>query len=281
MRKLFLIWLLIFLLPALLIADYDKGGNVKIGSDLTIDEGEKTDHAVCIGGDIMIYGKVEDEVVAIGGSIYLGPNAIINSDVVSIGGNIEKHDRAIVRGDIVELNSMDIEDIVPIFSHGQLWNFWWFGKLIFGLGYIALCIIIVLIFPETIKEVTTTVQNTPMASAGAALIGFISIIPLIIILAISMIGIPLIPLVGMIIMTGTLFGYTAIGGFIGIRISESLNKPETSQLGQVFFGILLLWILGLIPVMGGLIQVVANFMGFGACIMAIINRRKNFKPVTS
>ena len=66
MRKIFLIWLLVFQLPVLLSAKPDKGGNIKIGSDLTVAEGIKTDHAFCIGGDTMVFGKVKNEDMAIG-----------------------------------------------------------------------------------------------------------------------------------------------------------------------------------------------------------------------
>ena len=73
------------------------GGTATVEKNATVGE----DVAV-IGGSAFIDGFVMGDLVALGGIITLGPNAVIQGDATAIGGAIERDPNARVQGNIVE-----------------------------------------------------------------------------------------------------------------------------------------------------------------------------------
>ena len=55
---------------------------------------------VVVGGDATIDGHADDDVVVIGGTLRLGPKAVVGGDVVTVGGDAVIDPAAIVRGKV-------------------------------------------------------------------------------------------------------------------------------------------------------------------------------------
>ena len=88
---------------------------VRIGGDVVVDVGTEVTDAVAVGGSVTVNGKVRDSAVAVGGSVILGPNAVIGKDVVSIGGAVKQAQGSKIHGDVVELNIPGVSAIMPFF----------------------------------------------------------------------------------------------------------------------------------------------------------------------
>ena len=80
------------------------------------------------------------------------------------------------------------------------------------------------------------------------LLGIILVVPLAIMLAISIIGIALIPLEILAVFLAALIGYLAVAIIIGRRVLRALKKDNPAIILSAILGILILWFIGLIPI---------------------------------
>src|SRR5438309_727334 len=74
---------------------------VHIGGSVTVDADETIDgDVVAIGGSARVRGEVRGEVVAIGGYVELGPNAIVRKGITVVGRTVRRDPAARVDGAI-------------------------------------------------------------------------------------------------------------------------------------------------------------------------------------
>ncbi|MFQ6609541.1 MAG: hypothetical protein ACE5D7_01945 [Fidelibacterota bacterium] len=267
--------ILFAIVPVFMFGWSDQGEIVRFGEDLTIEENTSVERVVVIGGSVSVYGEVEEEVVAIGGSIYLGPNAMVGSDVVSIGGNVEKHTSAIIKGKRVELGAFQLHHISHLLSPGNLFGFWWFGKIMVGLGILCVGLLIVILFPITVQSVADTITRSPFISSFAGIAGAVLFVPTMILIAISLIGIPLLPLMAIAFAGSMLVGYVAMSFLLGSKAATGFGKEDISPVGAAITGLLILWMISFIPILGSVIKIIVSIIGFGGVIMTLINKRQN------
>jgi len=253
---------------------------VKIGSEIRVERDERVDDAVAIGRDVYIDGIVDGDAVSIGGTIHLGEEAIVHGDVVTVGGSLERAEGAKVFGSTVDVGSFDISSVIDgsNFFHG------YHGiprvfKIIPFLGLIALVLLFAVLIPNELKSIANYISDEPLKIFLYGLLGAILIVPLIILLAISIIGIVLIPFVVIAIILALIIGYIAVAIIIGKKILQALNKESPALMLSALLGILVLWLIGFIPFFGSLVKCIATIFGFGAVIMAVAMHRKRKKEV--
>ncbi|MGB9612831.1 MAG: hypothetical protein ACPL4K_01460 [Candidatus Margulisiibacteriota bacterium] len=123
-----------------------KQSLIKIGESITIPEGAQVKSVVAVGGSITVYGEVLDDVVVVGGSIYLKDSAIVGGDVVAVGGKVMKEPGAIAKGDIVEVSIGAITPIVSFLAKGGILKGLAFFWVLNAIGFLALAIILVALF---------------------------------------------------------------------------------------------------------------------------------------
>ena len=85
---------------------------VKIGSDVTIEEGTKVHNVLAIGGQVTVDGVVENNIVALGGSVVLTRTAVVRGNVFALGGIIVRGRGAEVHGNVTEINADDISSAI-------------------------------------------------------------------------------------------------------------------------------------------------------------------------
>ena len=79
------------------------GVHLRFLRSYTLAEGETTNEPiVVIGGSAQIDGRAVDDVVVVGGSLHLGPKAVVEGNAVSVGGSVTLDPGASVRGSIDE-----------------------------------------------------------------------------------------------------------------------------------------------------------------------------------
>jgi hypothetical protein len=262
------------------IAQAQSQDLVKFGSDLMIEAGMNVRNAVVIAGDITVDGRVEQDVVAIGGSIILTNRAVVGRNVVAISGSIERSTGADVGGNLTEVNIPGLYTLVSAFSGGN-----WTGPFLFFalwpmvsfIGLLALAILITSFFPGPIETVSNRVEENPIRSGIVGTVGMLLIVPLGILLAISIIGLVLIPVEIFAVSIGFLLGYVAVARLIGRKLYRSLKRPPSVALWETFWGAILLGLIGLIPVVGWLVNALAALLGFGGVWAAIRHRHPQRK----
>jgi len=275
-------WVVFFLLVALPLAFVPVAGAevrniVKIGSDIVVEEGMRVGDAVAIGGDVTVNGVVEGDVVAVGGSVILGSKAVVDGDVVSVGGAIEKEEGARVRRDIVEVNIPGISSVITSLSKGK-WRGWsWAFRIITFVGLLALALLLVAIIPKPFGLISAMVQENTLKVTLWGLLGLVLAVPLAILLAISLVGIPLIPLEIILVGCAFLVGYIAVAQLIGKKMAAALKRPDLNILWGTSWGLITLWVIGWVPVLGWLVKAVALLLGFGGVIAILLSTARSYR----
>ena len=203
-----------------------SNGRVRLGGSITVDEDEEVNGAVvAIGGHVDINGRVREDVVAVGGTVRLGPKAEIQGDVTTVGGSVSRDPEAVVRGQVneVEFPSIRLRPIRPWSCSRRtvvVWQRAWRRVRLAGtlvrMGLFALlAALILLLLPRGVERIDRAVRAEPVK---AALVGFFAqllFVPLLVMtvlfLAISIVGIPLLVLVPFAVLAffvALLLGFT-------------------------------------------------------------------------
>ncbi len=280
-------------------------GAVVFGGPLEV-RGRVEGDAVAIGGGITVDGEVTGDVAAVGGPVSLGPEAEVWGDAVSVGGTVRRQSGAVVHGQVVEV---PFGSTINFPDWGD-WNFWpptkWpQGEVlftpwrlvakamwrVFGIAVLALlACLVLLVAPRPVERVQRAIA---VEAWKAGLIGFLAqalflptLLVVILVLCISIIGIPLLLLVPFAIMGLCLVAFVGycgvayqIGRFIERRFGWDLTSPYlVITVGVVaihvwsLVGALLawgpLWIFSIMfRTFGALIWYVAGTVGFGAALL--------------
>ena len=144
------------------------------------------------------------------------------------------------------------------------WRYSWFRTVRF-LGILAVGIFFVILFPNSIKTASAVVENQV---ARKILIGFITFILtpiMVLLLAVTIIGIPLIPIMLLLLYAAGLFGYICISIYLGRRLNEQFKfKPKI--LLEFVLGAILLKLIQLVPLIGSLTSILILIMSLGITV---------------
>ena len=250
---------------------------VKFWSDLVVEEAMWVRDAVVIGGHITVNGIVEHDVVAVGGSVMLGPESVVGRNVVSVGGAIDKSEGAEVQGDIVEVNIPALASgLTSVFRdnwQGLRWAFQILALIAF-IGFLALALLVIALLPRPVGLVSAAVENHTLKAALWGLLGMVMIVPLAIFLAVSVVGLVLMPLYGFLVACAFLAGYIAVAHLIGKKIMAALKRPDRPMLWETFLGLIVLRAIGWVPIVGWMVNGAAGLLGLGGVIACPISARK-------
>jgi hypothetical protein len=247
---------------------------VKVGSDATVEAGTTVYDAVAIGGSLTVRGRVEHDAVAIGGSVILSSGTVVGHNAVAVGGAIQRDAQSQVLGDVMEVGIPGASSAVSSARRTNWVRVFWIVKLVSFIGFVALVLVIAAVFPRQLDIVASTVEHALMHSVLWGVLGTVLIVPLAVLLAISIVGILLIPLEFVFILIAMVFGYVAIARFVGSKMVKAFGQAPLSLLVETLVGIFILFVIGIIPIVGWLVQWIVTFIGFGGVLSALFSRRE-------
>jgi hypothetical protein len=248
---------------------------VVFGQSLNIGADEIVDKAVAIGGSVTIAGHVRHDAVAIGGSVTLQPGARVEGDAVAVGGSVSVEPGATLEGDNVSLGGTlpstfgSLTRWVVGGGRGMRSAFGLAPRMMRAVLVYLIALLIAVAFPGALARVKTYLVHRPGLSALGGLAILFGFVPLCVLLAVTIIGIPLIPVAVMALVALLLFGFTVAAGWLGERIPllESKTPVKTVALGGS-----VLAALSLIPWLGTAgLALVAAFAG-GATLLSRFGR---------
>jgi len=254
----------------------------RVGGDIVIQENETVNSAVAIGGDVTVYGNVEEEAVAIGGSVYLKDGSYVEGDAVSIGGKVYIENNAEFKGDIV-----DVGNLISLFSGKSEHHFPGehhhheipaFLKILPFLAFLIIGLLITTFIPNSIRSTMNLLDQRALGAFGIGVLGFIAFFPMILTLIISLLGIPLIPLFVTTYILTVVFGYLGASAWLGDKVLAALKYPGKHILLVLVTGLIIIKIVGYIPGLGGLFKAVVVTLGLGA---VLINLKGRFSKKTT
>lgn len=280
---------------------------VRIGTSMRLPKGERVDgDVVSIGGSADVDGEVARDVSVIGGSLNLGPDAIVHGDVAVVGGSMTRSPGARVDGKVAEVGiglggafpwnlpsrrNFRARQISPAAGLA--------GTILRTTLMLMGGLLVVTLGGRFVGEVAERAAHEPLRSGLAGLVAEICFVPLLVVtvlvLAVSIIGIPLLILVPFAVAFAVVLmfiGFTGIAAHVGRLMSTRFGNQWGPYL-SVAVGVLTivaitliaritsvalgfssgLFVSGPLRVIGFLVEYVAWTMGIGAVILAWRSRR--------
>lgn len=249
------------------------------GGPITIDGSVKGDVA-SFGGGITINGEVDGDVASTGGDVTLGPKAVISGDLALLGGKLQKADGAVIRGSI---SNVDSKLAARLAMMGARWKNWEpdvrkdlgvAGRVALFAGFLALTICIGLLvvladvlLPKPVDAVAQSVKTDFWNAAGIGVLMLLCFGPSLVLLAVSILGIPLIPLAFVAAAAAGVLALAAASRLAGERLFESLEKPLPGRASAAAAGYGLL--VGIL-VCGKVLRLAGGFVAFagGTLVLA-------------
>lgn len=278
------------------------GDRVRVGGSIHVQEDEQVDgDVVATFGSVRIDGTVTGDVVAVGGSVRLGPDALIEGDVTAVGGTIHRSPGSRVEGSIEEVawGGPNIHIDGPRFHAPFMEGI---GGLIGTVvGFILLAAfasLAYLLARRPVERMAYRVATSPWKAALVGLVAQILFFPalvlLVVLLAVSIIGIPLllvIPFALVALALGVLVGFTAVARQLGGAAEQRFGWQHDSPFIAVVVGVGILMLVSffgsalgvaggplkvfavILGILGFVIQYAAWTVGFGALLLTRFGTR--------
>lgn len=274
-----------------------NGDVVRIGGDVNVARDERVEgDVVVVFGSADVNGEVTGDLVVVMGPANLGPEAVVRGDLNVVGGNLSRAPGAQVMGDLNEVGMGGRVGGRGRRFRGMFGSLWsGFGGFAATMARVILmllaALIVVAIARAAVERVAARAAAVPVRAGLAGLAAELLFIPLlvvtVVVLAISIVGIPLIllvPFAGVMVMLGAFVGYTGLAYQVGTLLTRRFGRTDRSAFTLVIFGVVALagvtlvgklaglaggFLLGVpLVVFGYLIEYVAWTIGFGAAILA-------------
>jgi hypothetical protein len=141
------------------------------------------------------------------------------------------------------------------------------GGIVTALAFAALGALVVIFAPNATKRVSDAVQSKPLNTAGVGCLTALVLPILGILLLVTIIGIPVAFLLGLVSWAAWIFGGIAVGLLAGEKILRAFKVGNVLPVVAVVLGIVVLMIVGQVPVLGWLVSCIVGLIGLGAVVM--------------
>lgn len=219
--------------------------NVWIGSGQTIINSElKTDVNIG-GGEITL-----DADARVGGNLnYWSDQEIKLLQGASVAGVVVRQEN---------LKSLDKDRLTPFFSGASL-----VFKIVSTFSLLIIGLLLLRFFPKKTLQVSVEIDKNPLPSFGwgiglSIILGVLSFI-----LVVSLFGLPLGLLTGVILAIELYLSVIFISLWLGRRVFTGLDNPKRYSWALVV-GLFLFQLLSVVPFIGGLLKLIGVLVSFGA-----------------
>ncbi len=277
---------------------------IVIWKDVTIPERLEYDTVVVMSGKVDFLGAT-DKLVVLGGSIHLRDKAVVRSKMIVLGGSVEQSPGA----QIPEAESAPSVGLVESWKHKiEEWKNKFseskdaeennddaessnddsevFGGLkksflmpfafLFSIAGFAVLFLLAMLYlavaPGMARGAEDSLRDEPFISVVWGALAYIIFIPGLIVLALTIIGIPLVPFVAIFGCLIFLAGVFAISTTLGALLL--LPFKMESRMIQTLVGLLVLWSLSALPYAGGFLSFMLCVSGTGAVLRSLFGGRR-------
>ncbi|TMI76644.1 MAG: hypothetical protein E6H05_03075 [Bacillati bacterium ANGP1] len=253
-----------------------NGSVVTMNGRIQVD-GTLQGDAMTMNGDIAVAGTVAGSVRTFNGSILLTPTARVDGDVWAVNGRVDRQPGAQVGGRIGE-GLVFTRPRAPVFRRPWAgmgrWMSGAFFRMLAGwvmIGFTVMAAAIAALFPEQIHRVSTALSEMPGRALLAGVLLWVLLPPLVMALAVSIVGIPALAFVPLGLSVLGLVGFSAAAMLLGNRIAEGFHW-HIGPVPDVVVGAAILMVLGWVPVLGWLAVLLAATWGIGGILLVTFGR---------
>ena len=254
---------------------------VQMGGRVNIAKTEVVNDIILIAGDAKIQGRVKGYVFLFGGNVKIDPGAQITGKVTVVLGEIigkeslrnnTKHETDVYE----EINGLKLATTAAsLMMEGipkEVWGdrqYAWFGwELMTFITLTLIHLLLVLIFPQQINNMASTISHRPIGSTLLGLIVLIIVPYLSILLILSIAGIPFAMLLGALLLPIAIYGKTAIFLSIGGTIF-----PQQSNVVAVVAGYWIYRMATVIPYLSIPTFIIASTIGIGVSLRTLFGQK--------
>ncbi len=294
------------------------------GSSLTIN-GDVTGDVIGIGGPARIAGTVRGDVTEVGGVVEVAgrvngdvngvgcvvkllDNAEVDGDVSVLGGTVQKSPGAKLSGNINSFDLGLLRTALPRVmrygdsysyhsrrEHLEYWHNPWLAGGLVGVGLMILFsmlatgIILLLIpgvfFPSNVERGAALIRADIWKACGVGALIVVGFFPGLLMLTVSVLGIPLIPFALLIYGAAAVLGLSSFSVVLQQRFFEGIKRPGPKGLagqvaagyalmaGLMFFGKIIPLVGGILSLIGFLLIAFGTMLGLGAAWLTRMGSR--------
>lgn len=255
------------------------------GSVISAGESVSIDSETSIGGSVIsaarsinINSLVERNVVAASENLTIGSGANIGKDLSYALINSENEaivsEKAVIGGGIYRADTTPMQTKMEktrdnasvVFTKTKT-----VGALLSFLGALIIGLISLKLFKSFITNASVTIRSSFWKSLGVGILVTIGVLPGVLILIVTFVGIPLL---GIIILLLLLYGYMAkivFADAAGVVLKEK-TELKTGEFITFVLGLAFIYLVKLIPVLGGIFGMIVFWVGLGAITINIFKK---------
>ena len=254
---------------------------VQIGGRVNLETTEIVNDIILVAGDAKIQGRVKGYIFVFGGNVEFIQGAQVEGKVTVVQGKITgkeglqnntKHGPDSYR----EINGFKlVAAAATLMMQGMPKEVWgkrqyaWFGwELMTFITLTLIHLILVLVFPQQMHDMASTISQRPIGSSFLGLIILIIVPYLSVLLILSIAGIPLALLLGAILLPIAIYGKTAIFLSIGGTIF-----PQRSNVVAVVVGYWVYRMATIIPYLSIPTFIIASTIGIGVSLRTMFGQK--------
>jgi len=164
----------------------------------------------------------------------------------------------------VEVTAPGVGPAMVFFTSGGMVKGLFFFKLLTFIGFIVLAMIMVVLFMDPLGKVSGSIETNLMRTFLIGTLAFLLFLPVIFILMISLIGVMIIPLWVLLVGLAAFFGYFGAAHLLGKKTLNAFKVYNKPMMVETLTGVTLLFLVGLIPIIGFFVKFFAALCGLGA-----------------
>jgi len=130
----------------------------------------------------------------------------------------------------------------------------------------ALAALTYTLFPKQVKATGDAVSEKTGPVLGWGILATLLAVPLMILLAITIIGIPLILVEIIVLAAAALLGYAGIADLVGRRIVKTASSSTSGSIGTIALGALIIGLIAMIPILGSIASLAVFIIALGAAL---------------
>jgi len=272
-----------------------NGGLIILGGSAELEQGSTVEKDVAvIGGTVNINGQVKGNVSAVGGMVSLGSSAVIEGNVSTVASQLTREAGAKVEGKVNTVTTGPFSLVVPgtlqipgwenfppitlprsakppimNIAFNPIWDGLWL--LIRSFLWAAVAVLVALFLSQRTERVAESVMRNPLVAGGMGCLTLLIIPLVLVVLVITICGIPFALLGTFILWTAWGFGMIAIGYEIGKRMAHLFKSdwaiPVSAGVGTFVLTLGLNGIGALVPCVGWMAPAIVGLVGLGAVLL--------------
>ncbi|MBC8424591.1 hypothetical protein H8E07_10740 [bacterium] len=230
------------------------------GDDVVVAADERvTGNVVVLMGDATIMGKVDGNVVVVGGSLNLDEDAHVYGDAVAVFGSLRRHEEATVGGTVVSVGGKGLSgDMLglPDLAYGFT------GALIKLGGLLVLGLLILLVFALLPRNRLNATESYLTGFSGRsfaagllwATVGHLLLLLTLALLIVTVIGIPVAALLGIAYLLLGMISLGVVARVLGARLCGRFCSGDRAAWWTLLVGLLIILLPGILGTLfGGLV----------------------------